>query len=382
MKKIIFLSSCIKLTGRGKVQVEYANYLIQQGYSTEFAIVDDYGDENVLEKNIPRPIQYLNSYEYRLEQQRIRNERNKNIIKKIKFNLSLHQNYKHVVAQFNEIYSRIKPDIIIDFDTSLRGNINEYDCKSIAWIHMHIGNWLKSESALKRYAKALNRYDKIVCVSDEVKKELDTVDKKLAAKTISIYNPFNFNNIQQLANEEFDENEQQFANEKFLLMVSRLDLTCKDYATLFKAFDIAKENGYDGQLYVVGDGDHRNEILEMRSQMKHKENIQLLGAKTNPYKWMKRCDKFILSSTFEGFGNVLVEALAVNDTVISSDCKAGPDEILESGKIGYLFKVGDFQKLADLMIGAQPISRPMIDASIKRFSSEVIMQQFKNLINE
>ena len=96
---------------------------------------------------------------------------------------------------------------------------------------------------------------------------------------------------------------------------------------------------------------------------------------------MKRCDKFILSSNREGLPTVLIEALSVNDVVISSNCKSGPNEILDNGKIGYLFEVGDYNELARLMIEAKPVEREFIEKGIDKFSYQNIMKEFSKIIN-
>jgi glycosyltransferase involved in cell wall biosynthesis len=385
MNKIIFLNSCLILSGIGKKQLEYVNFLEQNNYNYEVVIVDNLGEENVLEKYFPKPVIYLKSYEYICQQRKIREERNQNLIKKIKFNFSLEKSYKHIVKNFDKIYREFQPSVIIDYDNCLRGNIDDYNCKNnfncktIGWTHTYIQFWLKNINSAKRYAKALNRYSEIIAVSEECVEELIKLNPKLDGKVHCIYNPFDFETIKNLANEEFSAEEKEFAEKKFLLMVARLEMQQKDFETLIKAFDLAKKSGYSGELYLIGDGIHKNLVLELKEKSEFRKNIHLLGSKINPYNWMKNCDKFILSTKYEGLGNVLVEALAVNDLVISSNCKSGPKEILEDGKIGYLFEVGDYKNLSELILHSKAKDRNLIDESLQRFDKENIMKKFREI---
>ena len=415
MNKIIFLNSNLIMCGSVKTQFDYLDYIHQNKYDYEIVIIEDRGEENVFEKYCPKPPLFLKSQEYLNQQLKIREERNQNIFKKIKFNLALKNSYKHILKEFDKIYNEFKPDVIVDFNNCLRGDIDKYNCKTIGWTHTFISNWLSKKSSAKRFAKALNNYSKVVTVSKSAAEDLVNLNPKLEKKIHCIYNPFDFEKIKKLSDEDFfdekfdfplyrhtaldavspetvkwsygetphqvrGDSEKDLANKKFLLMVARLENKSKDFETLFSAFEIAKENGYDGELFLIGDGEHREYVENLKEKSKFKNNIKLLGVKMNPFNWMKKCDKFILSSKFEGLGNVLIEALTVNDTVISSDCKSGPSEILENGKIGYLFEVGNAEQLANLILEAKPKNKNEIENSLQRFSHKNIMQEFEEII--
>ena len=79
--------------------------------------------------------------------------------------------------------------------------------------------------------------------------------------------------------------------------------------------------------------------------------FQIIGGfKKNPYKYINYCDLFVLSSIFEGLPNVLLEAITLKKFVISSNCPTGPNEILNNGKGGLLFKTGSSNDLAKKII--------------------------------
>ncbi|MGL4867846.1 MAG: glycosyltransferase, partial [Cetobacterium sp.] len=124
----------------------------------------------------------------------------------------------------------------------------------------------------------------------------------------------------------------------------------KDYETLFKGYKKYLENStIKEKLYIVGDGPSKSEIKKMISDLKLEDNIILLGMKKNPYIWIKNSKLFVHSSKYEGFGLVLVEALSLGKVVISSNCEVGPKEILQNGKYGKLFNVGNFNELSDCL---------------------------------
>ena len=79
------------------------------------------------------------------------------------------------------------------------------------------------------------------------------------------------------------------------------------------------------------------------------DRIEFMGFKSNPYPLVKKADALILSSDYEGFPNVLVEAMALETSVVSTDCASGPSEIIEHGKSGLLCPPGDKMALRDCM---------------------------------
>ena len=85
------------------------------------------------------------------------------------------------------------------------------------------------------------------------------------------------------------------------------------------------------QLLLIGAGTQELYLKEKTSALNLDAKITFIGFDSNPYKYVKKCDCFVLSSFVEGFPNVLLEALALEKPVISTDCKSGPREILAPG---------------------------------------------------
>jgi glycosyltransferase involved in cell wall biosynthesis len=94
-------------------------------------------------------------------------------------------------------------------------------------------------------------------------------------------------------------------------------------------------------LVILGEGSERGKLEGMVRRMGLEGEVSLLGFVENPFKFMKRAKVFVLSSRFEGFPLVLVEALALGMRVVATDCESGPREILGGGRWGILVSVGD-----------------------------------------
>jgi len=113
-------------------------------------------------------------------------------------------------------------------------------------------------------------------------------------------------------------------------------------------------------------------------------DVELGGFAANPFAYMRRAVAVVLSSRYEGFGNVLVEAMACGTAVISTDCPSGPSEILEGGRFGPLVPPGDPGRLAEAMLAVlrQPPDRAALQARAQDFSVAAITMQYLTLLGE
>jgi glycosyltransferase involved in cell wall biosynthesis len=151
----------------------------------------------------------------------------------------------------------------------------------------------------------------------------------------------------------------------------------KDYETLIRAFAMVRKKR-PARLAILGEGAERNSLLELTERLGIKEDVALLGFKTNPYVYMARATVFVLSSTVEGLPNVIVEAMAVGTPIVSTDCKSGPREILDDGKYGILVPVGDADALAKAIEKQldEPTDKELLLKRSEDFSLEKVIDQF------
>lgn len=125
----------------------------------------------------------------------------------------------------------------------------------------------------------------------------------------------------------------------------------KDFPTLLRAFARARAK-QEAHLVILGEANAKHaqlstELMALATQLGIADDVALPGFVDNPFAYMARASVFVLSSAWEGFGNVIAEALACGCPVVSTDCPSGPAEILENGKYGPLVPVGDDVALAD-----------------------------------
>jgi glycosyltransferase involved in cell wall biosynthesis len=122
----------------------------------------------------------------------------------------------------------------------------------------------------------------------------------------------------------------------------------KDHSTLLRAFALYRRH-HNGRLLILGAGPLRDSLGALAGGLGLDGAVDFLGFQENPLPYVQAADAFVLSSSAEGFGNVLVEAMGCGTPVISTNCEHGPGEILDDGRYGLLVPPRDPQALADAM---------------------------------
>lgn len=135
-----------------------------------------------------------------------------------------------------------------------------------------------------------------------------------------------------------------------LIAVGRLTPQ-KDYPTLLKALSMMKTDPAP-ILWILGAGEDEAELRAMAKKLGLAERVQFLGFRRDVLAYMKAADLFVLSSRWEGFANVIVEAMAAGTPVVSTDCPHGPSEIITDGVNGRLVPVGDSIRMSEALDSA------------------------------
>jgi len=195
-----------------------------------------------------------------------------------------------------------------------------------------VGNNLTAEYRSKWFTRllikvSLQQTDYIISVSQGVKQDLITRFGIKKEKISTIPNGVDLSSISK--------NKRQWKKYQFAIITAGRLVTRKGHDQLIEAFARLVKLYPKIQLQILGQGPQLTYLQEKVAQLKITSQVHFLGFQTNPINFFKKASIFVLPSRYEGFANVLIEALACGVAVISSDCPYGPREILTGKKSRY-----------------------------------------------
>lgn len=135
-------------------------------------------------------------------------------------------------------------------------------------------------------------------------------------------------------------------------------------------------------LWILGEGPLHKELTVLSESLGIGSRVRFLGFMDDPQAYMRAADVFVLSSLWEGFGNVVVEAMAVGTPVVATNCHHGPGEIITDGVNGLLVPPADEVALADTLerlLGDEALCQRLSLAALERardFTPRIIAQQY------
>ena len=252
-------------------------------------------------------------------------------------------------------------------------------------VHNHLSRDAQTSTQLKRQLTPhLVRWfypwaDRIVAVSQGVAEDLVALGLP-KDKIRAIYNPVVTAELHHQAREPVSHS--WFAPDQppVIMGAGRLEHQ-KDFPTLIRAVAKLQQHRLV-RLMILGEGKKRSELEALVRELGLTDSVALPGFVSNPYAYMARAAVFVLSSIWEGFGNVLVEAIAVGTPVVATDCKSGPAEILANGQYGKLVAVGDVAGMADAI--AQTLDCPPSPLELQRradeFSTTKVLAEYRQIL--
>jgi glycosyltransferase involved in cell wall biosynthesis len=165
-----------------------------------------------------------------------------------------------------------------------------------------------------------------------------------------------------------------------IITIGRLQ-KMKAHETLIKAFKVVKKK-VNCRLMIIGEGEEQESLEKLIDNLELTSSVKLMGGMENPYPYLKAAEVFVLTSVYEGFGNVLVEALSLGKKVVSTDCVGGPAYILNHGEFGTLVKVGAVQDIAQALIDnvGAVVDKERLIRRAKEFSVDFVGRKYKNIM--
>jgi len=261
------------------------------------------------------------------------------------------------IIRLAQLMRQCKPNVIFSLLSStnvtviLARLLSRTKCIVFVSEHTHPSSNLKNEvyGGITKSLMTLlyPKADKIIAVSEGIKEDLIKSFHVPEEKITIIYNPVDINEIGMLSQEEADH---PWFQDKLPIIVSVGRLTRqKGYPYLIKAFSIVRES-LPCRLFIIGEGEDKEKLIQMAKESIYAKDIEFIGFQKNPFKYMAKSSIFVMSSLYEGFGNVLVEAMALGLPVVSTDCPSGPSEIIDNKKNGLLVPVKNEKALAKAIL--------------------------------
>ena len=244
----------------------------------------------------------------------------------------------------------------------------------------------------KRYlppllARYYRRAGAVVAVSRGVAADLMSRTGLSADAITVIYNAVVTPELAERAREPLDHPWYAPGEPPVILGVGRLG-RAKDFPTLVRALARVRQERA-ARLLILGEAasasraaKRKAELFDLATELGIERHIRLQGFVDNPFPYMRQSAVFALSSLYEGFGNVLVEAMACGCPVVSTDCPSGPAEILEQGRYGPLVPVGDHRALGQAILGilATPPDANLLVRRASQFSVSQAVDQYEALL--
>lgn len=288
--------------------------------------------------------------------------------------------------KLRNILNDIGPDIIVSTGTSekfflpnIKINSNPLFIREIHFTRnyrsLHARNLFEKISAkigdFIDYKLSINRYNSIVVLTEEDKNENWENNKKIIAIPNPIKSlPYKTSTIEN----------------KKVIAAGRLTHQ-KNFASLIRSWNSVVKNHPDWSLEIYGDGAEYNNLLTLISNLKLEKHVFLKGHSYNILEEMANASIFTLTSAFEGFGLVIVEAMSCGLPVISYNCPCGPKDIISDGTDGFLVPLNDEQCLAEkinLLIENEALRKQMSEAALiksQKFTAKEVISIWMNLFN-
>ena len=268
----------------------------------------------------------------------------------------------------------------------LARRVARVETRTVLSVHNHVSASVErsDKRRLRALPQQIRRFfpeaDGLVAVSRGVADDLAAVTGIARERIEAIYNPVVTPDIPARAREPLFHPWFATGEPPVVLGAGKLKKQ-KDFETLIRAFAEVRHLRM-ARLVILGDGPRRGPLLALARKLGLADDVEFPGFVANPFAFMARSGVFVLSSAWEGFGNVLVEAMACGCPVVSTKCPSGPSEILEDGRHGPMVPVGDSSGLAKAICGVldAPRVRAALEERASLFSAAASAERYERVL--
>lgn len=250
-----------------------------------------------------------------------------------------------------------------------------------------VGNKLKAQYMEHLVRRCYRQAHAVVAVSKGVADDVSEYLGIPQSRVSTVYNPIATRDIQAMAGESTSHPWLEAGDVPVILGIGRF-VAQKDFPVLVKAFARIRKK-LPARLVLLGGDESSAEqrlqqqrLVELAKRLGVEEDFDMPGFVDNPFSYLSKAALFVLSSRYEGFGNVLVEALLCGCPVVSTDCPSGPAEILADGKYGRLVPIGDEGELAEAIYWTlkNPPDKDFLRARGEEFSVENAVECYRRVL--
>lgn len=323
MKKILFLINSLDDGGAERVLIELVNNLDCTKYKVTVQTIQRGGKfENLLKPDVYR------KYIARTGSMFV----NKIISYCVQFILPPSLVYRFFIKDNYDI----EIAFLEGFPVKILAKSTQQNCKKYTWVHIDLLNYYKHQKMFKSIAQnadAYRKFDKIFCVSSDVKTAF--IKKFGIGENVYVqYNVVNDQDIKKKASEKPNDLHKRAIGEIKLVSVGRLNPQ-KRFDRLIRSVAELISIGYNLYLEIIGEGPLKEELKKLIDRLHMNDKIKLLGFRKNPYPYMKDSDLFICSSQAEGFSTVATEATILGVPIVSTRV-AGMTDLLGESEFGLI----------------------------------------------
>lgn len=274
------------------------------------------------------------------------------VCSELKLTRSLRRNFFSRVISLCRLIRKDRPDAIIGFTdiSNVIAVLSAALVRSNARVAVSVHSDLRARDAnlrrtvRRRIMKTLHRIacmraEVVVAVSDGVKRAITEYYGISPKRIHRIYNP-----VLPVVSAHPQKTKAGAAR---LVAVGRLT-AAKNYPLMIQTIGhLAKNPGSSVHLTIFGDGEERQSLCDLVKKSGLSARITFEGFQQDLMERLRDYDLFLMTSRWEGFGNVLVEALDAGLRIVSTDCPSGPSEILDRGRFGVLVEGSDPRRIAE-----------------------------------